>query len=139
MPLLARAFPLGMRRRFVWLGLVAIGIGLAVLAYRGPGRVIVRGHVGDVAATMLVYALAGMTLRASIAVRALVTFAIALAIELGQTVWQADSMAGELLIGSTFDPWDLVAYAIGVAIAVGWDHAQMQTCRGLVASNGTRV
>ena len=128
-----------MRRRFLWLGLVAIGIGLAVLAYRGPGRVLVRGHVGDVAATMLVYAVAGMTLRARIAIRALVTFAFALAIELGQTMWRADSLAGELLIGSTFDPWDIVAYAIGVAIAVVWDHAHTQTCRGLVADSGTRV
>ena len=109
-----------MKRRFVWLAIAALGIALAVLAYRGPGRVIVRGHVGDVAAAMFVYAIVAALLRERGA-RAAATLAIAIAIELGQMVWHTDSTAGELLLGSTFDPWDLVAYAIGVAIAVGWD------------------
>jgi len=110
-----------MRRRFVWLGAAAIALGLAVLVYRGPGRAIVRGHVGDVAATMLVYAVIGAVWRTGRAVRASVTLAVAVVIELVQIGWHARSTAGALLIGSTFDPWDLVAYAIGVAIAVGWD------------------
>ncbi|HEY5926403.1 MAG TPA: DUF2809 domain-containing protein [Kofleriaceae bacterium] len=109
-----------MKRRFVWLAVAAVAIGLAVLAYRGPGRVIVRGHVGDVAAAMFVYAMVAALLRRR-GGRAAATLTIAAAIELGQIAWHTESMAGQLLIGSTFDPWDLVAYAIGVAIAVGWD------------------
>ena len=109
-----------MKRRFVWLAIAALAIALAVLVYRGPGRAIVRGNVGDVAAAMFVYAMVAALLRRR-AGRAAATLAIAIAIELGQIVWHADSTAGELLIGSTFDPWDLVAYVIGVAIAVGWD------------------
>ncbi|MBA2545192.1 MAG: DUF2809 domain-containing protein [Deltaproteobacteria bacterium] len=112
-----------MKRRFVELGLVAVVLGVLVLLYHGPGRGIVRGHVGDVAATMLVYALIGLASQARIAVRASVTMAIAVAIELGQTWWKIDSSAGSLLLGTTFDPWDLVAYAIGIAIAVVWERA----------------
>ncbi len=112
-----------MKRRFVELGLVAVVLGVLVLLYHGPGRGIVRGHVGDVAATMLVYALIGLASQARIAVRASVTMAFAVAIELGQTWWKIDSSAGSLLLGTTFDPWDLVAYAIGIAIAVVWERA----------------
>lgn len=110
------------RNRFAILGVAALVLGAAVLVYRGPGRAIVRGHVGDVAATMLVYALLGLVWRARIAVRASVTFAVAAAIELGQTWWHARSLAGELIAGTTFDPWDFVAYALGVAVAVRYEH-----------------
>jgi hypothetical protein len=79
--------------------------------------------VGDVAATMLVYALIGFAWRVRITVRASVTMAVAVAIELGQTWWKIDSSAGALLLGTTFDAWDIVAYAIGVAIAVLWERA----------------
>lgn len=110
------------KRRFAELALVALTLGVLVLLYRGPGRELVRGHLGDVAATMLVYALLGLAWRARIAVRATTTMAIALAIEVGQTWWKIDSAAGSLLLGTTFDAWDVVAYAIGVAIAIGYEH-----------------
>lgn len=101
----------------------ALAIGLGVVLYRGPGRAIVRGHVGDAAATLLVYGAIGLAGRGRIAARAALTLAIALAIELGQTAWHARSLAGELLVGGTFDPWDLVAYGAGVAAAVTWERA----------------
>ena len=107
------------RRFFAGLALVALAIGGAVLVYRGPGQAVVRGHVGDVAAAMLVYALLGLAWRARICVRAATTFAIAAAIEVGQTLWHVDNLAGDLVLGATFDPWDLLAYAIGTAIAAG--------------------
>lgn len=110
-----------MKRRFVELAAVALVIGVLVLLYRGPGREIVRGHVGDVAATMLVYAVVGLLARWQLRTRAAITMAIALAIELGQTWWKVDNAAGSLLLGSTFDAWDIVAYAIGVAVAVGFE------------------
>lgn len=110
-----------MKRRFVWLGLAAIALGCAVLVYRGPGRGVIRGHVGDVAATMLVYALLGGVWSARMRTRAFATYAIATAIELGQLVWHARSTLAELTIGSTFDALDLVAYAAGVAVAVVWE------------------
>ena len=115
-----------MRRRFAILAAAALALGGATLLYRGPGRSIVRGHVGDVAATMLVYALVGLVSRARPRVRALATLAIATAIELGQMVWHATSLAGELTIGGTFDAWDFVAYVIGVGIAMLWDIASVE-------------
>lgn len=80
-----------------------------------------RGHLGDVAATMLVYAAISLVSRARIAWRAAVTMAIATAIELGQVYWRIESSAGELLLGTTFDAWDLVAYVAGVCVAVAWE------------------
>jgi hypothetical protein len=108
-------------KRFVGLGLVAIAIGAFVLAYHGPGRAVVRGNVGDGAATMLVYALVSLAWRARPGRRAAATLAIALAIECGQAVWHVHSLAGELTLGNTFDPWDLVAYVVGVVVALAWD------------------
>ena len=99
------------------LALVACGIGAGVLVYQGPGRAIVRGYLGDVAATMLVFALLGLT-RWSLRTRAIVTMGVALAIELRQIAW-----SGGLLLGNVFDPWDVVAYAIGVAAAVAYHRA----------------
>lgn len=110
-----------MRRRLVWLAVAALALGAAVMLYRGPGRGVIRGHVGDVAATMLVYAVLGLLWRARPAVRAAVAFAIAGLIECGQTVWRGEGLAGEIVVGSTFDGWDFVAYGIGVVVAVGWE------------------
>lgn len=113
-----------MKRRFVWLGIAALALGAATILYRGPGREIVRGHVGDIAATILVYAMLGLAWRAQLRTRALVAFGIAFAIEVGQLVWHATSTAGELVLGSTFDWWDVAAYAVGVVIAVCIERAE---------------
>ena len=110
-----------MRRRFVGLALVAVAIGAVTLVYRGPGRELVRGHLGDVAATMLVYALLGLVQRGRAWHRALATLGIATAIELGQVVWHVRSFAGELFAGNTFDAWDFVAYVAGTAVALWWE------------------
>jgi di/tricarboxylate transporter len=114
-----------MKRRMMWLAIAALAIGAAVLLYRGPGRGVIRGHVGDVAATMLVYAMLGMIWRARPAVRAAAALAIATLIECGQMVWRGEEVLGavlsELTVGSTFDGWDFVAYGAGVVIAVAWE------------------
>lgn len=120
----ALARSLVMKRRLCGLALAALAIGVFALVYRGPGRVLVRGHAGDVAATMLVFAILGLAWRVRPAVRAVATMAIATAIELGQTVWQARSFAGELLVGGTFDAIDFIAYAIGLAIALAVELAR---------------
>jgi Protein of unknown function (DUF2809) len=118
-----------MRRRFAWLAATALLIGVAVVLYRGPGRGVIRGHVGDVAATMLVYAVLGALWRARPAVRAVATFAIAAAIECGQTLWRGEGLVAEMTVGSTFDGWDFVAYAIGVAVGVAWELRRVAGCR----------
>jgi hypothetical protein len=130
-----------MRRRFLPLAVVALALGVAVWLHGGTG--IVRGHVGDVAATMLVFAVLGLVAprRLGWRGRALGTLGLATAIEVGQLFWDGRSRAGELLIGSTFDAWDLVAYAVGVVIAVAWDArtaATAATARGARAASWDR-
>ncbi|MEO7733352.1 MAG: DUF2809 domain-containing protein [Kofleriaceae bacterium] len=110
-----------MKRRFVGLAILALVIAAGTLAYHGPGRALIRGHVGDGAATMLVYAVLGLAWRTRARNRALATLAFATAIELGQGVWHVHSLAGDLLVGNTFDGWDFVAYVIGIAVAVAWE------------------
>lgn len=113
-----------MKRRMIWLGVAALALGVAVLLYRGPARAIVRGHIGDVAATMLVYAALGLAWRVRPAWRAYATMAIATTIEVGQSWWHARSFAGELLVGSTFDAIDFVAYALGTGIGFATEGAR---------------
>jgi len=107
-----------------WLAVMAVALGLACLFYPGPGRGFIRGHVGDVAATMLVYAAFGFT-RWPRRDRIAATLAVALAMEIGQLAWapHGRSGAGALVIGSVFDPWDLVAYVAGVVVAVLWERS----------------
>lgn len=114
-------------RRFVPLALAALAIGVAVLVYRGPARPFIRGHVGDAAATMLVYAVLGVVLGAmwrgrlaKPAVLAIGAMAIATAIECGQLLWTGTGLAGEILVGGLFDGWDFAAYVMGTIVAVGY-------------------
>ena len=113
-----------MKRRFVWLAITALAVGVATLVYAGPGRAIVRGHVGDVGAAMGVYALFGFT-GWSLRTRIAATLGIAFAIELGQPLWSSigRSGLGALTLGSVFDPWDLLAYVVGTVIGVTWERA----------------
>ncbi len=125
--------------RWIWLRLAtaALGLGAAVWWYRGPARPLVRGHLGDVAAALLVYAL-WWALRDALASRArgalgedrsaagawgcaAATMAVCSLVEAGQMVWTGRGLAGELVVGSTFDLWDLVAYAVGALVAVGYE------------------
>lgn len=124
MPLSARKALAARLRRYAPLAVAAVAIGVAVLIYRGPWRPFIRGHVGDVAAAMLVYAFLGALLwgRASRPVwLALGAMAISSAIEFNQRMWTGTGMAGELFVGSLFDAWDFAAYAAGTVIAVAYD------------------
>ncbi|MGR6919928.1 DUF2809 domain-containing protein [[Actinomadura] parvosata] len=104
------------------LGGFALVVGAFVLFYRGPGQPFVRGYVSDVSATMLVYALLGLLWRTTTAARrALATAAIAAAVEIYQMVGMTPPGIGGVLVGAFPDPWDLVAYAIGVLAALAWE------------------
>lgn len=111
-----------MRRRYFPLAIAAIAIGGITLAYHGPGQQLVRGHLGDLAVPMLLYATIstlGITRRRW--TRAALAIAIPTALELGQCLWTGTGMLGELLVGSTFDLWDMAAYVVGTAIALAYD------------------
>ena len=124
-----------MRKWFLWLGAAAIAIGVLVLVYRGPGRAVVRGHVGDVAAAMLVYAAIAAVSSRRMYGRALVTLGIATAIEVGQAWWHTSSTLGALTIGDTCDPWDIFAYAIGVGVALVWERIAVARCAACAPSH----
>ncbi len=90
-----------------------------------PGRAVIRGHAGDVAAVALVYALIGLAWRVPIAARAALTAAIAVAIELAQRgAGHGGGVARDLTLGRHYDPWDLLAYAIGLVAAIAWERTQ---------------
>ncbi|MFI7690611.1 DUF2809 domain-containing protein [Nonomuraea sp. NPDC049655] len=111
-----------MRRAMVLLGGVALAIGAFVLFYRGPGQPFIRGYVSDVGATMLVYAFLGLLWRTTAARRTLATAAIAVAVEFYQIVGMTPPGIGGVLVGAFPDPWDLVAYAVGIVAALVWEH-----------------
>ena len=107
------------RRRLLGIAAVALLVGVASWAWGAlalPGRAVVRGHVGDVGAAALVYAaIALVGVRRSIA--AGLAVAVAVAIEVAQRGAAPASDAEALVLGAHFDPWDLLAYAIGVVAA----------------------
>jgi hypothetical protein len=106
----------------VVLGGVALAIGVFSFFYPGPGRPFVRGYVGDVGASMLVYALLGLVWRSTARARALAAAAIGVAIEGYQAVGTTPhGVVGEILVGSFPDPWDLAAYAVGLLAALAWE------------------
>lgn len=100
----------------------ALATGAFVLLYRGPGRSIVRGHLGDLAIVVLLYfALAlAFAQKTSVRSRAVTVAVIAVGTELFQSFGPAlrRSTLVDLTVGRTFDPWDLLAYALGVSLAV---------------------
>ena len=113
------------RRALIVLAAASLALGAACFGYGYtdlPWRWLVRGHLGDVAAAALVYAVLGLTVRAPIAVRAAAAAALAVALELAQRRGDPGAgAAGELVLGAHFDPWDLAAYAVGIATAVAWE------------------
>jgi hypothetical protein len=52
----------------------------------------------------------------------------AVAVEVGQLAWSplGRSGLGALTIGSVFDPWDLAAYAAGLAAGVAWERVSLR-------------
>ncbi|MCB9553808.1 MAG: DUF2809 domain-containing protein [Myxococcales bacterium] len=109
------------RRRLLLAALAALAAGAFVLVYTGPGRVPLRHTGGDVAAGALVYALVGLARpRAATLARAALAFVIAAAVECAQLLALVGPDAPRwlhLTLGSTFDPADLVAYALGIGLA----------------------
>lgn len=100
----------------------SVATGAFVLLYRGPGRSIVRGHLGDLAIVVLLYFALSLAFaqKTSVRSRAVIVAVIAVATELFQSFGPAlhRSTLVDLTVGRTFDPWDLLAYALGIALAV---------------------
>lgn len=113
------------RRRLIVLASVAVAIGALSWLWgerAWPGHGFVRGHVGDVGAAALVYAAFGV-LGARREVAAALAGVVAVGIEFAQcgSPPAADGAARALVFGAHFDPWDLLAYAVGVVAAAAAD------------------
>lgn len=109
------------RRRLLLIAATALATGFFVLLYRGPGWPPLRHTGGDVAAGALVFAFVGLA-RPALATlpRAAVAALIAGTVEALQALKLVGPDAPRwlhLTLGSTFDPNDLVAYALGIALA----------------------
>jgi hypothetical protein len=106
------------RRLAAMLAAPSLLLGLGVLVYRGPGRAFVRGALGDVLVVAFLYFTLGALTRWRPRTRLLAVGGLALATELSQLVPRGlRSAAVDLTVGATFDPWDLLCYGIGLALA----------------------
>ena len=121
------------RRALIILGAAAIALGVCSFGYGYtvlPLRWLVRGHLGDVAAAAFVYAALGLVLRAPIAARCIIVVAIVGLVEISQRRGDpGGGTAGQLVLGAHFDPWDLVAYALGLLAAVLWERRSSRPAR----------
>src|SRR5258708_30369422 len=102
---------------FLYLLIVLSGA-VFVLVYRGPFWPFVRGYMGDWLVVQFIYVIA----RLWIAYRwryqlALCVFLFAVFVEIVQLLTAGSiprTFAAEVTVGSTFDPGDLLAYALGL-------------------------
>lgn len=106
------------RRPAAILAALSLLLGLAVLVYRGPGRAFVRGALGDVLVVAFLYFVLGAVTRWRPRTRLVAVSGLAVATELSQLVPRGvRSTAVDLTVGATFDPWDLLWYGLGLALA----------------------
>ncbi|MFN3201404.1 MAG: DUF2809 domain-containing protein [Bradymonadia bacterium] len=111
-----------LRPVFILPAILTFALGVGVVFYRGPGWHAIRTLGGDVLASAEVYFFASIFWSAPWRRRfvgcALICLTVEL-IQLGQWVGPESPQWMHLLLGSTFDPFDLLAYLIGLVIAVG--------------------
>ena len=96
--------------------------GVGVILYSGPGRAFVRGSVGDVLVVPFLVHLLGIVIPSRHALRIAAVGVFAIGVELFQLAELVGPDAPawlHLTLGSTFDLWDLVGYAVGMAVASG--------------------
>jgi hypothetical protein len=114
------------RRRLLYLGLAfaTILIGLAVHLFHRSYPTAAGDIAGDALWAMLVFWLvSAVAPKARLTTRGLVAFAIAVAVECSQLYHAPGldavraTLLGHLMLGSGFDPRDILSYAGGVVVA----------------------
>lgn len=109
------------RRIHLAAGGAFLAAGLFVLFYRGPGWRFTRGTRGELFVVGFLYHLLSLVWRGPAAGRAGAIAVLAVGIELAQWARIFTTRASDPLVvvtGSTFDVWDLVSYALGLALAL---------------------
>ncbi len=114
-----------MRARYFVLALGTIAIGLALHFHGRSLSHNVRDALGDALwAAMMVWWMGVIAPRLPLRTRGLMAFAICVAVEVSQRyhtptldAWR-QTVPGQLILGSGYDPRDFLAYAAGVAVAM---------------------
>ena len=105
----------------VFIIFLAVEVCIALFVHDG----FVRPYIGDVLAVVTVYCGARIVFPDKIRLMSLLVFTLAAAVELLQLSDLAE-MFGEgsfmaILLGSTFDPVDLLCYAVGAGLTLIWE------------------
>ena len=129
------------RLPYVALALGTIVLGLAIHEGGTALGTAARDVLGDALwAAMIVWWLGALAPSARLATRGSVALAICVAVELSQLLHTPAldaarrTTAGRLVLGTGFDPRDLVAYAAGVLAAVLFGRAALRRRRALQAT-----
>lgn len=125
----------GIQPRIVYPGLACLTIALGLLVHRGaiPFGASAKDFLGDALwATMMVWWISAVVPDARLLMRGGAAFGICVAVELSQLLHTPaldavrGTTIGRLVLGSGFDARDLLAYAVGVAVAMLVDrHARI--------------
>ena len=115
--------PKGKKRRIYSAAFVVVLAAEVAIGIFGRGAL--RNFLGDVLAVVGVYAAARVVFPERIRAMSAVVTAFAFAVELVQLT-DFSALFGEgtlfsVLVGATFDPLDLLCYAIGGALCAVWD------------------
>lgn len=114
----------GVRIRRAVSALACLGAGLFIFLYRGPGWRPLRHTMGDVVVTpFLFFGLLSLSFwpRGRVALGVLCFSFIVEGLQMLQLTSPADPWWVQLTFGSTADPLDLIAYAVGVGGAYAVD------------------
>jgi hypothetical protein len=99
-----------------------------LIACHGGSLPWLRGFFGDVLAVMLVYYGLSVWVDTRVLCLALVALGVGCAVELGQYValvnhWSIANPVLRIVLGSTPDWWDVLAYGIGFAMVLAFEWA----------------
>lgn len=116
------------RATFLALACATIAVGLVVHLRGTALGPVVRDALGDVLwAMMIACGVGALAPRARLAVRSAAAYAVCAGVELSQ-LYHAPALdavrattTGHLVLGSGFDPRDLVAYGVGVGLVALFD------------------
>ncbi len=122
--------PLLYFNRKAFLGALALFIALVLIAAVGRHIVWLRGFMGDVLVVVWVYFCLATVLRTHPCALAVAALLIAYAVELSQYVahingWKIADPVLRIIVGSTPDWWDMLAYTLGFLCVLGLQPLQI--------------
>lgn len=111
-----------MRKRLVYLGLLVFGLAIEIIIARYFREGFIRFYLGDVLVVCVLHCLIGIFIPERMGAVPVLLFLLAFAVELLQGAilknlpFIAQNEFLSIALGSTFDWWDILCYAIGCII-----------------------